>query len=102
MVTLISFLIIILLLIYIIYLRFIPYRNREENLIENTVLEQEITTKSIDNLKPIELQLENGQIYSNKIELKNLHNNQEIGNSTFLSRKETVPMEKTVFTKNLY
>ena len=54
------------------------YRNREGNLIENTVLEQEITTKSIENLKPIELQLENGQIYSNKIELKNLHISSDI------------------------
>ena len=49
------------------------YRNREGSLIENTVLEQEITTKGVENLSPIELELENGQIYSNKLELKKIH-----------------------------
>ena len=49
------------------------YRNKEGNLIENTILEQEITTKSVDTLKPIELEKENGQVYSNKLEIKNLH-----------------------------
>ncbi|MFR2197247.1 MAG: hypothetical protein ACLS5Y_06855 [Clostridia bacterium] len=48
------------------------YRNREGSLIENTVLEQEITTKSVESLNSIELGFENGQIYSNKIELLNL------------------------------
>ena len=48
------------------------YRNREGNLIENTVLEQEITTKGMETLKPIEIEKENGQVYSNKLELKNL------------------------------
>ena len=48
------------------------YRNREGSLIENTVLEQEIKTKDVDTLKPIELEKENGQIYSNKLEIKNL------------------------------
>lgn len=54
------------------------YRNREGSLIENTVLEQEITTKSVESLNPIELGFENGQIYSNKIELLNLHINSDI------------------------
>lgn len=49
------------------------YRNREGSLIENTILEQEITTKDVDTLKPIEIEKENGQVYSNKLELKNLH-----------------------------
>lgn len=49
------------------------YRNKEGSLIENTVLEQEIKTKDVDTLKPIELEKENGQIYSNKLEIKNLH-----------------------------
>ena len=48
------------------------YRNKEGSLIENTVLEQEIKTKDVDTLKPIELEKENGQIYSNKLEIKNL------------------------------
>lgn len=48
------------------------YKNKEGNLIENTILEQEITTKSVENLNPIELKLENGQIYANKIEFKNI------------------------------
>ena len=48
------------------------YRNKEGNLIENTILEQEITTRSVDTLKPIELNFENGQVYSNKLEIKNL------------------------------
>lgn len=54
------------------------YRNREGSLIENTVLEQEITTKSVESLNSIELGFENGQIYSNKIELLNLHINSDI------------------------
>ena len=49
------------------------YRNKEGSLIENTILEQEITTKGVETLNPIELELGNGQIYSNKIEIKNLH-----------------------------
>lgn len=48
------------------------YRNKEGSLIENTVLEQEIKTKDVNTLKPIELEKENGQIYSNKLEIKNL------------------------------
>ena len=48
------------------------YRNREGNLIENTVIEQEIKTKGVETLKPIELNVQNGQVYSNKIELSNL------------------------------
>ena len=48
------------------------YRNKEGSLIENTILEQEITTKGIDTLKPIDLSFENGQIYSNKLEIKDL------------------------------
>lgn len=48
------------------------YRNKEGSLIENTILEQEIKTKDVDTLKPIELEKENGQIYSNKLEIKNL------------------------------
>ena len=48
------------------------YRNKEGSLIENTIIEQEITTRGIEELKPIELELENGQIYSNKIELKKM------------------------------
>lgn len=48
------------------------YRNKEGSLIENTVLEQEIKTRSVDTLNPIGLKFENGQVYSNKIELKDL------------------------------
>lgn len=49
------------------------YRNKEGSLIENTILEQEITTKGVENLNPINLSFENGQVYSSKIELKDLH-----------------------------
>lgn len=49
------------------------YRNREGSLLENTFLEQEITTKGVENLNPINLSFENGQVYSSKIELKDLH-----------------------------
>ena len=49
------------------------YRNKEGNLIENTILEQEITTKSADTLNTIELGMSNGQVYSNKIEINDLH-----------------------------
>ena len=49
------------------------YRNKEGNLIENTILEQEITTKSADTLNTIELGMNNGQVYSNKIEINDLH-----------------------------
>lgn len=48
------------------------YRNKEGSLIENTLYEQEITTKGIDILNPIELSFENGQRYSNKIEVKDI------------------------------
>lgn len=54
------------------------YKNKEGNLIENTAIEQEITTKGVENLNPIQLAFENGQIYSNKIELLNLHINSDI------------------------
>lgn len=47
------------------------YKNREGSIIENTILEQEITTKGVDQLNPIEMGFENGQIYSNKIQLNN-------------------------------
>lgn len=49
------------------------YRNKEGNLIESTILEQEITTKSADTLNSIELGMSNGQVYSNKIEIDDLH-----------------------------
>ena len=45
------------------------YRNKEGSLIENTILEQEIKTKGTDTLNAIELGIENGQVYPNKIEL---------------------------------
>ena len=48
------------------------YRTKAGNLMENTIIEQEITTKGVENLNPINLSFENGQIYSNKMELKNL------------------------------
>lgn len=48
------------------------YRNKEGSLIENTLFEQEIKTKGIDTLNPIELSFENGQRYSNKIEIKDI------------------------------
>lgn len=49
------------------------YRNKEGNLIENTILEQEITTKGVETLNPIDLSFKNGQIYPTKIELQDLH-----------------------------
>jgi hypothetical protein len=45
------------------------YRNKEGSLLENTILEQEITTKGVENLNPIDLSFKNGQIYSSKIEI---------------------------------
>lgn len=45
------------------------YRNKEGSLIENTILEQEIKTKGTNTLNAIELGIENGQVYPNKIEL---------------------------------
>ncbi len=48
------------------------YINQEGALIETTFLEDEITTLGVQNINPIDLYFENGQIYSNKIELKNL------------------------------
>lgn len=48
------------------------YLNEEETKIEKKFLEQKIHTKTTDELNEIKLGYENGSIYSNKIELKNL------------------------------
>ena len=48
------------------------YVDKEGNLIESRCLEQEITTKGIENVNPIELSLKNGQVYSKKIELNDI------------------------------
>ena len=48
------------------------YVDKEGNLIESKCLEQEIKTNGIENVNPIELSFENGQVYSKKIEVKNM------------------------------
>ena len=48
------------------------YINEDGGIIEVKFFEQEFSTFSIKNIKEIELDFKNGQIYSNKIELKDL------------------------------
>lgn len=45
------------------------YRNEKGDLIENTCLEQEITTDGTENINPIEMSIKNGNVYSDRIEL---------------------------------
>lgn len=48
------------------------YKDQQGNLIENRCLEQEIQTSNTDKINPIELEIEKGQVYPTKIELKNI------------------------------
>ena len=49
------------------------YLNENNNQIEETFYQGEFTTKSIDTLGSINIQHEPGQVYSNKIEIKNFY-----------------------------
>ena len=46
------------------------YKNEEGKKVRKTLLEQEITTKGLETLEPIALSYENGEIFPNKIQIK--------------------------------
>ena len=56
------------------------YYSEDKKKIENTFFEQEITTLGVGALEPIDLYFENGQIYSNKIEITNFKINSSLKN----------------------
>ncbi len=58
------------------------YYNEESKKMEKTFFEQEIRTLGVDNLDPIDLTFENGEVYPNKIELLNLGITSDIKSET--------------------
>lgn len=58
------------------------YYNEDSKKMEITFFEQEITTLGVDNLEPIELQFSNGDVYPNKIELKDLQITSSLASET--------------------
>ena len=48
------------------------YKNEEDQTVEKTILDKNVTTKTRDELAPVELSWENGAISTNKIAIKNL------------------------------
>lgn len=58
------------------------YYNEESKKMEMTFFEQELSTLGVDSLEPISLKFNNGTVYSNKIELKDLQISSDLKSET--------------------